>query len=378
MLTIEEQIETAIDKAKCLLVCFPPDGNGDAMSAALGLTAYLQILGKETDIITSVSPDKNQRLKRLSILPGYGNIKDELENLRSFIVSLDIKDTQVKQIRYTMENSRLNFIISPAKGWFSPSDIKSRAGNFKYDLIITVGSNDLESLGGIYSQNIEFFYQANIINIDNSPANEGFGQINLIDLNAVSLAEMIFYLINGDQKKTDEIDENVATCLLSGIICATNNFKNTKLTPQALFSASSLISIGARREDITGALFRSKSLNTLKLWGRMLNAINNDAELGIVWTEALEKDFEETGTNVDDLIANIPKIKLAIIFYKDNGENAALIYSLKNINCLDITKAFNPTGSVKMATIKDSLLTADQWKEKVIADISLKLEKLNL
>ena len=383
MLAIEEQIKAKIDKAKQILICFPPDGNGDALAACLAMAKYLRSIGKETDLASSPHPTQNQKLKRLSILSGYGDIKDSLDNLRSFIVSLDIKNAQIKQIRYTLEDSYLNFIISPTKGWFSPEDVKSRASGFKYDLIITIGANELEALGQIYYQNLEFFYKSNIINIDNSPANEEFGQINLIDLNAISLAEIIFYLIKGDND--DTLDEDTATCLLAGIISATHNFKHAKLTPQALFSASSLISMGARREEIVGALFRSKNLSTLKLWGRMLNAIGNNQELGLVWTEASDKDFQETGADrddlpeiIDELIVNIPKVKLAIIFYQESSKNAALIYSLKNINCLDAAKAFSPTGSVKMATIKDDLLSPEEWKKKVLSDISLKLEKLNL
>lgn len=384
MLAIEEQIKARITKAKNILVCFPPDGNGDAMSSGLALYYYLKVLGKEADIACSRHPQDNPRLKKLSFLPGFQAIATQTDNLRSFIVSLDIKDAKVSQIKYKMENDVLNFIISPSQGWFSDKDIRTSASGFKYDLIIVIGSSDLESLGEIYDSQIEFFYKTDIINLDNSPANEEFGQINLVDLSALSTAEMIFFLIKDE--KDYGIDENLATCLLSGVICATNNFKSAKLSPQTLFCASELISLGGRREEISGNLFRSKDIKALKLWGRMLQSMEVEPKLGFVWVQALVADFDSTSTSpddlsdiIDELIANIPDMKLAAIFYQDrDNQNAAILYSIRNINCLEIAKNFSPSGSVKLAHIKDGDSALEEWKKKVIDNISLKLEKLNL
>lgn len=384
MLSTEEQIKARIDKAKNILVCFPPDGNGDAMASGLALYHHLKSSGKETDLACSRHPQDNPRLKRLSLLPGFQSIATEVENLRSFIVSVSIKDAKVSQIKYKVENDVLNFIISPSSGWFSEKDVRASASGFKYDLIITLGTPDLESLGSIYDSQVEFFYKTDIINIDNSPANEEYGQINLVDLSALSIAEMVFFLTKG--AKEQEIDEDMATCLLAGIICATNNFKNPKLSPQTLFSASKLISLGGRREEISGSLFRSKDIKALKLWGRLLQSIEINQKLGFAWIQASLEDFQATSTTqddlsdvIDELIANIPEVKLAAIFYqKPDQRPAALLYSLRNINCLEIAKAFSPLGSVKLASIEDGEEKFEEWKKKVVESISLKLEKLNL
>ena len=125
-------------------------------------------------------------------------------------------------LKYIIENNKLNFIISPQDGFFTDEDISSSVSGFKYDLIITIDGQDLESLGRIYDNNIEFFYKTPIINIDQSPENEEFGQLNILDLKAVSVTEILFILMNDYNKKL--IDEDIATCLLTGIIFRTKSF----------------------------------------------------------------------------------------------------------------------------------------------------------
>ena len=384
MLSVEEQIKARINKAKNILICFPPDGNGDAMSSGLAFGYYLKSLGKETDIACARHPQDNPRLKKLSFLSGFQSILTQVDNLRSFIVSLDIKSAKVNQIKYKVEKDTLNFIISPSQGWFSKNDVRTSASGFKYDLIVTIGATDLESLGEIYDKQIEFFFKTDIINLDNSPANEEFGQINLVDLSALSLAEIIFFLIKHENDY--QVKEDLATCLLAGIISATNNFKSPKLSPQTLFSASKLISLGGHREEISGSLFRSKDIKTLKLWGRLLQSLETEPRVGFVAVRASKEDFEITKTQpddlpdiIDELIANIPELKLAALFYQEpNGHNAALLYSLRNINCLEIAKNFSPTGSVKLAKIENDQENLEQWQKQVTENILLKLEKLNL
>ena len=192
MLNLEQQIFKQIEKSKNILLTFVTDPDGDALDAALAFYIFLKKLNKNIDL-ASDNIDKNNNL--LFFLPNYSEIKNNLINLRRFIVSLDISQAQVNQIRYTIDKDKLNFIISPSRGWFKPEDISTQAGEFKYDLIISLGSADLESLGEIYNQNIEFFYKTTIINIDYHSNNEEFGQINYVDLNVAAISEITFYLL---------------------------------------------------------------------------------------------------------------------------------------------------------------------------------------
>lgn len=352
MLNLEQQIFKQLEKAKNVLLVFPADWNGDAVAAALAWFLLLKKLNINGEIVGF--KEKNAK-NPLSFLPSFSEIKNELTNLRRFIVSLDISQTKVSQIKYAVDNDRLDFIVSPTAGWFKPEDVSSRVGEFKYDLIIACGAHDLEALGSLYDQNIEFFYKTTLINIDNQSANEEFGQINFLDLNAVTLSEIIFYLLKN--YRPELIDEDLATCLLAGIIHKTRNFKTANLTPRTLLTTSQLISLGARREEIVDRLYRSRELTTLKLWGRLLNNLQIEADKQIIWSKINPADFQETGATeadvadiADELIANVPQTKLIVIFFaQENSKTKFLVYSLKNLNALEIIKDYQPHGTIKLA-----------------------------
>lgn len=379
MLNLEQQIFKQIEISKNILIVFPADREGDSLASALALFLFLKKQGYEINVVSQGLEDTNHVY---SFLPAYNQIQAALNNLRRFIVSVDISQAKVNQIKYLVENNTLNFIISPSEGWFKPEDVSAKAGEFKYDLIITIGASDLESLGKLYDQNVEFFYKTTIINIDHRPNNEAYGQINFIDLNAVSISEILFYLLKN--YKPDLISEEIATCLLAGIIQKTKNFKTPNLTPRTLLTTSQLLSIGANREDIVTHLYRSRDLATLKLWGRVLNKLRAEQGEELIWSQLERQDFTDTHSSteslndiIDELIMNVPSAKLVVIFCEmETSETKIIVYSLKNINALEILKDYSPQGSIKIcsAIIKKDLSAACA---ELIPELKNKLEKIS-
>lgn len=383
MLNLHQQFYKHLEKSKNILLVFSNDWNGDAVSSALALLLLSEKMNKKLEI--AASPDwRNEQSKKNSIwsfLPSFEKINNKIENLRKFIVSLNIKNAKVSQIKYLVENDSLNFIISPAEGWFSPEDISSSASGFKYDLIITINCQDLESLGEIYYKNIEFFYQTTIINIDHQSENEEYGQINIIDLNAVSTSEIIYELFKENQ---DLINDDIATCLLLGIISKTKNFKTTNLTPKTLLNTSDLIGLGARREEIITRLYRSRDFKVLKLWGKVLNNIHSEQNGLLIYSQIKKTDFSETGADhsclseiTEELIASLPEAKIIIIFTEDfENKTRALIYAQKNVNPLVIFKDYDLKGANKFYQIEltDNI---DEHLQKMITKIKIELAKLS-
>lgn len=359
------------------------------MASALALYLFLKKMDKSAELAAEkFSPDKIY-----SFLPAYGEIKNSLDSLRKFIISLDISQTKVSQIKYKQEENKLNFIISPQNGFFTGDDISSGASGFKYDLIITVGTPDLESLGEIYDHNTEFFYQTPIINLDHNSINEEYGQINFIELTAVATSEIIFSLLESYSR--DYIDEDIATCLLAGMIAETKSFKTNNLTPRSLLAASQLMSLGARREEIVNHLYRSKSINVLKLWGRVLARLSSGLNGALVWSTLSAADFIKTSSAekdltdvIDELIINIPSAKIIALIYENQaaaeqapaaaaqGSNL-LLYTIKNVDALSLLKDWAPTGTKSLARAAVNLPIIEAEKT-VIAALQEKLSKLPL
>lgn len=382
MLNLEEQIIKRIKEAKNILLTLPAQKTGGSVSAGLAFYLLLKKLNKKVDIISDYD-EKFELNKQWSFLPYYSEIKNDLKNLRQFIISLNIKKTKVKQIKYNLEKEKLNFIVSPEKGWFESKDVSSYPGGFKYDLIICLDAIDLESLGMIYDNNIEFFYKTTIINIDRHPGNEEFGQINYIDLNVSSSSEIIFYFLKNHFKSL--IDEDIATCLLAGIISDTKNFKLNNLSPRTLLTSSKLIDLGARREEIINHLYRSRSFSALKLWGKLLNNLKSEDNKKLVWSKLSPEDFKNTNSSEKELLEIIDELSLnlnesyvlAIIYQIKSDDNKhVIIESIKNINALKIAKVWQAEGNRKRAIVKIKKDSNINSKE-IINELKSQLAKIS-
>jgi nanoRNase/pAp phosphatase (c-di-AMP/oligoRNAs hydrolase) len=409
MLNQEQQIFDQIKKANTILVTFSRSSGGDAVAAGLAIYLFLKKLGKKVDIVTEgnghpaareviaatapvaekAEPATSKttiKEKYLSFLPGRNEIKHQLDNLRKFIISLDIRHTKVGQIQYKVEADTLDFIVSPLDGFFTTEDITSKSSGFKYDLIITISTRDLESLGQIYDHDTEFFYQTTIINIDNQPANESYGQINLIDLNTVSSTEILFNLFNSYDRSL--IDDDIATCLLAGMIIATKSFKTNNISPQALGTASQLIAMGARREEIVNHLYRSRSLNLLKLWGIVLARLSSTLDSRIISSIINLDDFQKTKTEtkdlydvIDELIVNIPQAKIIVLMYEliagGIKQVEVMIYGVKNLDVASLVSELNPIGNKSLVRIK-SLKPIKEFEKEIITLLSEKAKRIEL
>ncbi len=381
MLNQKQQFFEQIKKAQDILITFRKTWNGDSVSSALALYLFLKKLGKKVEI----AAEQFKQGEAFSFLPAHNEIKYSIDNLHKFIISLDIADRKINQIKYRIDENTLKFIITVRDGKFTQEDINTNIHDYKYDLIFVLDTSDLESLGKIYEENTELFYKLPIVNIDHHSGNEEFGQINLINLTAVATSEIVFSLLK--DYSPDALDEDIATCLLTGMISKTRSFKTPNITPQSLSVAAQLISMGARREEINNNLYRSRALNTLKLWGRILSRLSSSFEQKFVWSRITHYDFVETGTNesnvddiVDELIINMPQVKVIALFYEGlNGGpvTKAMIHAIKGLDALELTKEFNPSGTKNTAqfTLNESIQEAEK---RVVNAIEEKLKKISL
>ena len=387
MLSAQQQIFEQIKKAKNILITFSANWNGDNIASALAFHLFLKKLGKKAEIISSkseVGTAMEIKSKAFDFLPSFAEIKRVAREMNKFVISLNLAKAKIQGVKYRLEAGAAKFIITPQTGSFTADDVKIETEGAKYDLIIALDTPDMESLGKLFSENTQFFYGTPIINLDHHSANEEYGQINLIQINAVATAEIVFSLLNSYE--TNLIDADIATCLLTGIISKTKNFKTSNITPDTLAATSSLISQNARREEIVNKIYRSRDIGVLKLWGIVLSRLTYAKTGQIIWSAVTNNDFLKTGTAktdlndiVDELIANIPEAKIIIIFYEAVDASGAIttsfiVHSPKNINVLDLTRDYNPRGDEKMVDI-ETKKQLEEIKEEIIEIIDKKINQ---
>jgi len=345
--SLMEQVKGAVQKANNIVVALPRTPSVDAITSSLGLAMILRKMNKKVKIVCNnyqVSPAHR-------FLPKSKEIHSGLTALRKFVINLDVSRTKVEELSYDIGDDKLSIFVSPKNGFFEPKDVSTSATSFEYDLIIIVDAQDLEVLGGIYENNTEFFYHTPIINIDHSPANEHFGQINMVDLVATSTSEIVFELIK--ELRKEAMDEYIATNLLAGIISKTRSFQSKTVTPKSLAIASYLIENGARRDEIIKHLYQTKSLATLKLWGRVLARLRTDLAGQIVWSLLNKQDFERAGAQeedldgvIDELIVNATGAEVIVLFYERKENKVSIIVSTtRAIDGFGLFKEFKPEGT---------------------------------
>ncbi len=339
-----------ITRAKRILAVTRQSAGFDALAS---LSALISFFSKQGKTIEAVAPGVDSKTAP-SFLPRINEIKSDMGAVRAFRLKLDVTRVPLSELMYDVKDNHLEITIVPKSGEWSPKDVSFRHGDDRYDLVIAVDCPDLNSLGQLFQNHADFFYRMPVITIDSDPEHEYWGQINLVDLTAVSTTEILFDLF--EHWKKDHIDEDVATALLAGMIIKTQSFKTSNITPKTLQTASKLIAAGAKREKIVHSLWRTRTVPILKLWGKALYRLEQDHTLNLVWTSLCRQDFLEAGVDekalqgiVDELVAYAPEAKIMVLAYegiKDNRHRVFItIHTTPPFSALDLGRPHGATGS---------------------------------
>ncbi len=355
-LTQPEQIQHLLEDKKSILITFRKDATNDTIAAAVALSLFLERLGKQVDMVSDgFTPPKS-----LTFLKKADAITPAFSHLQRFIVTIDIEETGVEELSYDLKDKKLRIFITPKHGFLSRDQVRTAQTDFKYQVIFVLDTPDLESLGGLYDNNTDLFYKVPMVNVGHDPASEHFGQINLIDLTATSTAEILLPLMR--HLGETQIDHAVATALLTSIIAKTRSFKTENVKPHTLGAASTLMSLGANREEIVHHLYRTRSISTLKLWGHALTHMQSDKALGLVWSSITRDDFVRSGASeedlrdiVDELISNSPEAKVTLFFHEHpkNGDRDSIhviIHAEKGYDAKKLSAAFGGKGNERYAS----------------------------
>ncbi|NQV90597.1 hypothetical protein HQ487_04320 [Candidatus Uhrbacteria bacterium] len=368
-----QQILEAFRRSTRPLICVPSGGGADAYATAIGLAKVLKKLEKDATIVAADGAVPSN----LQFLPGHDLVHTKLDNLRQFVIELDATKTKVDSLTYELKQDKLFVYLSPKKGFWDQKDVRTSSSGYRFDLIICIGSPDYESCAHLYSENPDFFFRTPVINIDHAPENEHYGQINAVDLTASACGEVCHDLIEAIEPGL--IDEEVATAFLTGMIAKTKSFKTKNVTPKTLQTASKLMAKGARREDIVQRLYRTRSVQTLRLWGRALARLKADEEAKIVWTLLSHQDFIHAGAQeedlpdvIDELIASSPQARVVVLLYENAERNVCVIVrGERPIDVIELCKGFNASGTreeVRLCIIKKNIVQVEQELIPAIAE----------
>lgn len=241
--TQEPQISSFLMEKKAIALCLPMQTTLDAAAAALALYHGLLGLGK------SVTLSAGEPLNPEFALFGQEQVKNTISAEGDvLIVSVPFKDNGVENVTYNVENDRVNIVIKPENGAqrFDPKNVEYTFSGGKADVVVTIYAPTLDSLGDLYTQNIDQFQGVTIINIDRHFTNAQYGALNLVDKRSPSLCLMMMDIL--DDMKV-ELTKEVATLLFTGLSSATNNFSSHSVNADTFKAAAYLLEKGAEKRQ---------------------------------------------------------------------------------------------------------------------------------
>lgn len=148
----------------------------------------------------------------------------------------------------------------------------------KYDLFLILDSSDWVQVLGYGKEKIPDIKK---IVIDHHHTNDEFGDINLVDSERSSTAEVVYRLLEDwGIKPSKEIAHN----LLAGIIFDTSLLQTSSADAHTAKAVFALMEKGADKNEIVSSLYKNISFNKARLIGELLVNLNIDEESGFAWS----------------------------------------------------------------------------------------------
>jgi phosphoesterase RecJ-like protein len=208
--------------------------------------------------------------------------------------------------------------------------------------------------GAMAVDGAEWLARARIVNVDHHVSNDGSeAAVAWVDPGAAATCEMVALLV---PDLGVEIDVDIATVLLAGIVQDTHTFAHPNATPRTLRVAAGLVEAGAPLSAIHRAIYADKPFSTLALWGRILAGATARRGGRIVHAAMTSAMLSETETEpVDsegfiDLLASTKAADITLLFKEaDASVTRVSVRTSARADAVAITSVFGGGGHARAA-----------------------------
>jgi phosphoesterase RecJ-like protein len=193
----------------------------------------------------------------------------------------------------------------------------------EFDLIISVDCSSMDQMK--YPETRSQFFKKNIplINIDHHASNKKYGNLNIIDSKAASTTIIIYRLL---EYFDIPVIPGIATNLLAGVYCDTGSFMHANTNSEIYKIASELMKAGASANQIVQNMFKTKTIEQLRLWGKVLSNIKVN-EKGTIVSKITSDELLELNATPKDLsgvinyLNSVPNCKMSVLLSEDMKGN---------------------------------------------------------
>ncbi len=315
-----KELEKKLQSAKKIAILTHHNPDGDAMGSSLGLSQILRKQRKDTRVIVP-----NDFPKFLKWLPDA-----------QYVINAEYKNRQAK-----------DFIAEA-------------------DLIFCLDFNTADRIEKLEST-LENSSSYKVL-IDHHQQPQTF-DLMYSDISQPATCQMVYKLIQ-ELRWQDMMDQEIASCLYTGLITDTGNFKYRNTTAETHTIAGELLSYGIEIDTINSHIYDSNSKGRLELLGIVLSRIEvMDPEpcsfLYITKNELMSKSYQKGDTEgFVNYGLSIEGIKMTVFLAEDIQNNIVKL-SFRSKNEVDMSRIcreyfnggghLNAAGGRSEASIHDTL-----------------------
>ena len=236
----------------------------------------------------------------------------------------------------------------------------------KYDVAIALDCADIKRL----DDPTDMYEATEIrINIDHHTSNTMFGDLNFVNHVSPACAQILTTMF---EYLDFEIDIDIATCLITGIITDTGGFRYEGVTSETFEIASSFLEMGVNISKIYKDSVSNISKEKFEARKLAMNRIEFLEDGKIAYTYMTKEDMEKLHviqSDLDGIVENgrdVEGVEISIFLYElDKGFKASL-RSNNYVNVSDICLLFNGGGHIRAAGCTMPY-TLEESKERILA-----------
>ncbi len=258
----------------------------------------------------------------------------------------------------------------PERYFFMP-EIRKNIKEFNfldYDLIFVsdAGASYMTRYNEIYPE--IFSGQVPVINLDHHASNDNFGTLNIVDLNSASTTILIYKLLTFLEI---DISPTTATAILCGIYNDTGSLMHGNTTLEVFEITGKMVELGGRANLVAKSLFRTTPVQTLKVWGKVLERVTINED-GVVVSVLTQNDLEEMSAKSDDIsgvvdfINAVPGSKFTVLLNEDEKGNVKGSFRTRrdDVDLAELAGRFGGGGHKKAAgfTMPGRIHQEIRWK----------------
>lgn len=317
-MSVLEKIKEKIEAAHNILILTHENPDGDAVGSSLGFMHALKKIGKQ---VTVLIPEINNMY---SFLPGFSEIKHEIENVEDFdlCIALDSSDTE-----------RL-FICKP------------------------------------YFEKIE-----HTIVIDHHITNQNFGDVNYVNAVASSTCQNLIIVLAAMEIA---INKEMAECIYTGILTDTGGFRYNTQSETFEFAAM-LLETGIDISKIYRIVFDTTTEKRTRLLSRALDRLEILEDGKVAFTYITTQDVDELQNedgdyeNIVNYGRNISGVEVSIFAREKDGRYKISLRANEYVDVSQIASKYAGGGHLRAAGL-EMAMPLEQVKQTLVEEIKKQLK----